>query len=99
MTSRSPSLMSMLNRTAAIIALSSVAWGVSAQTKAEPSAQDKMAIEAVFTRVDANGDSKLSKEEAARLPAISAKFDQLDKDKDGSLSLAEFTVGATAAQQ
>jgi hypothetical protein len=99
MTSHSSRLTQLLNRTAAIIALSSAAWGVSAQTKAEPSAQDKMAIEAVFTRVDANGDSKLSKEEAERLPAISAKFDQLDKNKDGSLSLAEFAFGATAAQQ
>ncbi|MDP1693390.1 MAG: EF-hand domain-containing protein [Burkholderiaceae bacterium] len=28
-----------------------------------------------------------------RVPAIAAKFDELDKDKDGSLSLDEFTAG------
>jgi len=98
MTTRSPTLVQMMNRTAAIIALSASAWGVSAQTTAEPSAKDKTALEAAFTRADTNGDSKLSKEEAARLPAISAKFAQLDKDKDGSLSLAEFAVGFNAAQ-
>jgi Ca2+-binding EF-hand superfamily protein len=54
-------------------------------------------VEAAFARADANGDGKLSKEEAARLPAISAKFAQLDKDKDGSLSPAEFAAGVTAA--
>jgi Ca2+-binding EF-hand superfamily protein len=98
MTSRSPTLVQMLNRTAAIVALSSAAWGVCAQTTAEPSAKDKTALEAAFTRADANGDNKLSKDEAARLPAISARFAELDKNKDGSLSLAEFAVGFTAAQ-
>jgi len=98
MTTRSPTFVQMLNRTAAIIALSSAAWGVSAQTTAEPSAKEKTALEAAFMRADANADNKLSKEEAARLPAISAKFAELDKNKDGVLSLAEFAVGYAAAQ-
>jgi hypothetical protein len=98
MTFRSLSLAQMLNRTAAIVALSSAAWGVSAQTGAEPAAPPaKDKVEAAFNRADANGDGKLSKDEAARMPAISAKFAQLDKDKDGSLSPAEFAAGASAA--
>ena len=97
MTFRSLTLAQMLNRTAAIVALSSAAWGVSAQTTTEPAAPAKDKVEAAFTRADANGDGKLSKEEAARMPAVSAKFAQFDKDKDGSLSLAEFTAGVTAA--
>ncbi|MBC7957028.1 MAG: hypothetical protein H7Y33_14300 [Cytophagales bacterium] len=97
MTYHFPTLTHMLNRTAAIVALSSVAWGVSAQTTMDSSAKDKTAVEAAFTRADTNGDSKLSKEEASRLPAISAKFVEIDKNKDGSLSLAEFTVGFNAA--
>ena len=56
-----------------------------------------MAAEAAFTKADANGDGKVSKDEAAKLPAIAAKFDMLDKDKDGSLTLAEFAAGYTAA--
>ena len=59
-------------------------------------AKDKVAIEAAFTRADVNADGKLSKEEAAALPAISAKFAELDKNKDGFLSLAEFAAGYSA---
>jgi hypothetical protein len=69
-----------------------------AQTKnpsAEPApvAKDKEVVEAAFKRADANGDGKLSKEEAAKLPAISAKFDQLDKSKQGFITLEEFAAG------
>ena len=52
--------------------------------------------EAAFKRADANSDGKLSKDEAARLPAIAAKFDELDRDKDGFLTMAEFTAGYDA---
>ena len=60
----------------------------------QPSAADKAAADA-FKRADSNHDGKLSREEAARLPAIAAKFDELDKDKDGLLSLEEFMAGYT----
>ncbi len=46
--------------------------------------------EIAFMRADANGDGKLSKPEAARLPAVASKFDALDKDKDGALSMGEY---------
>jgi Ca2+-binding EF-hand superfamily protein len=65
----------------------------------EPSAADKTNIEAAFTRADANGDGKLSREEVARMPVIADKFDTLDKNKDGFLSMEEFAVGAMAAQK
>jgi Ca2+-binding EF-hand superfamily protein len=97
MTFRSLSFTQMLSRTAAIVALSSAACGVSAQTAAEPAAPTKDKVAAAFARADANGDGKLSKEEAARMPAVSAKFAQFDKDKDGSLSPAEFAAGVGAA--
>ena len=45
--------------------------------------------EIAFMRADANGDGKLSKAEAVRLPAVASKFDALDKDKDGMLSMGE----------
>ena len=64
---------------------------------AEPMAKDKVAIEAAFTKADTNADGKLSKEEAAMVPAIGAKFAELDKNKDGFLTLAEFAAGYTAA--
>jgi Ca2+-binding EF-hand superfamily protein len=71
---------------AAAMALMATPHFATAQTSAA-------AGEAAFKRADANGDGKLSKEEAARLPAIAAKFDELDKDKDGALSMAEFMAG------
>ena len=62
---------------------------------AELSAVDREAIEAAFARGDSNGDGKLSREEAQRFPEIAARFDSLDRDHDGFLSLMEFSVGAT----
>ncbi len=62
---------------------------------AEMSAVDREAIEAAFARADSNGDGKLSRDEAQRFPEIAARFDELDRDHDGVLSLIEFSVGAT----
>lgn len=61
----------------------------------ELSAVDREAIEAAFARADTNADGKLSREEAQRFPEIAARFDELDRDHDGFLSLVEFSVGAT----
>jgi hypothetical protein len=52
--------------------------------------------EIAFMRADANGDGKLSKAEAARLPAVASKFDALDKDKDGMLSMSEYMTAFEA---
>jgi hypothetical protein len=52
--------------------------------------------EVAFMRADANGDGKLSKAEAARIPSVGAKFDALDKDKDGMLSMGEYMVAFDA---
>jgi hypothetical protein len=55
--------------------------------------------EIAFMRADANGDGKLSKAEAARLPAVASKFDALDKDKDGMLSMSEYMAAFEAPKQ
>ncbi len=66
-----------------------------AQTAAAPApdAKARMAVEAAFAKADTNGDGKVSKDEAAKMPELSAKFATLDKDKDGALTLAEFAAG------
>jgi Ca2+-binding EF-hand superfamily protein len=66
-----------------------------AQTPApapDASARERLAVEAAFNRADANGDGKLSRDEASQLPAIALKFDDLDKNKDGFLSMEEFSA-------
>jgi EF hand len=55
--------------------------------------------ELAFMRADANGDGKLSKPEAARLPQVAQKFDALDKDKDGALSMTEYMAAFEAPKQ
>ena len=72
------------------------ALGAIAQPADPPgtSATERAAIEAAFARADANGDAKLSRDEAQRLPEIAVRFDMLDKNRDGFLSLEEFAVGA-----
>jgi hypothetical protein len=86
-----------LTRPALVAALlAGFAFGVSAQTKApsaEGPAKDKSVAEASFSKADANADGKLSKDEAAKLPAIATRFDELDKNKDGILSPDEFAAG------
>lgn len=46
-----------------------------------------------FTKADLSHDGKLSRDEARAVPGVGDKFDLLDKDKDGSLSLTEFSAG------
>lgn len=83
--------------------LATACCGFAAATMAQmaaPAATDakgRMAVEAAFAKADTNGDGKVSKDEAAKLPAIATKFDSLDKDKDGALTLAEFAAGYNPA--
>jgi hypothetical protein len=56
---------------------------------------EPVSAEAAFRRADTNKDGRLSREEAAALPAILARFDELDGNKDGYLSLEEFMTGYT----
>lgn len=74
------------------VVLSAYAQSQAPSAEQPVAAKDRAVIEAAYSRADANSDGKLSKTEAARLPAISAKFDELDKNQDGLLSLDEFSV-------
>jgi hypothetical protein len=98
----------MRSRARQIIAvtLASVALGASVHAQrtqrydTTPSAQtpdpQPTSAEDAFRRADANKDGKLSREEAAAIPAVAARFDELDANKDGFLSLEEFLTGYTS---
>ena len=73
--------------------------GAQPGTQATGGAADtSAAVKAAFRRADTNNDGKLSREEAAALPAVAEKFTQLDKDSDGGITAMEFEAGVTMAQ-
>ena len=43
-----------------------------------------------FRKADTNSDQRLSRGEAAVWPGLARQFDKVDRDKDGSISSAEF---------
>jgi Ca2+-binding EF-hand superfamily protein len=67
-----------------------LAGGAYAQSTAMPAAPADAEVKAAFTKADKNADGKLSRDEAAALPAVAANFDRVDSDKDGTISSAEF---------
>jgi hypothetical protein len=88
------------------VTLASLALGAAAQAQrpgrpAPPASVQSpdpqpTSAEAAFHRADTNKDGKLSREEAAVVPAVAARFDELDANKDGFLSLEEFLTGYTS---
>jgi hypothetical protein len=83
-------------RSSASATLVALSLGLSASAfaqDAKPMAAPSDAAQAAFKRADANGDGKLSKEEAARLPGIAEKFDALDKEGKCFLTMADFAAG------
>jgi hypothetical protein len=50
-------------------------------------------IDAAFVRADADRNGQISRQEAARFPAVLELFDRMDTDRNGGLSRAEFEAG------
>lgn len=81
------------NHLAALLGSAALAFSLPALS--QPAAPGADAA-AAFKKADANADGKLSKTEAAALPAIASRFDELDMDKDTFLSMGEFSAGLAA---
>ena len=64
-------------------------------TATSPSPSGSATVDAAFKQADLNADGKLSSEELKQIPALSSRFSDLDKDKDGSVSSTEFSAGVT----
>ncbi len=78
------------------LAASAACWAAAAQQATPPTGAEEAPFRSAFTRADTDSDGKLSKKEAAQFPAVAAKFEELDADRDGFLSLREFGAGYTA---
>ena len=48
-----------------------------------------------YSKLDLDGDGKISKDEAATDPTLSYNFSKLDKDRDGALSSTELSAAKT----
>ncbi len=72
------------------------AYALSA-TAAEPSAWDRVVMEATFSKADTNDDGQLTKVEALRWGILPERFDVLDVNRDGVLDLEEFAGGFAGA--
>jgi Ca2+-binding EF-hand superfamily protein len=51
-------------------------------------------MEQAFKKADKDHDGKLTREEAKALPRVAKNFDQIDADKDGTVSLDEIYASA-----
>ncbi|UCU99341.1 EF-hand domain-containing protein [Acidovorax radicis] len=60
------------------------------------SSHPAVAAASAFDRADSDKDGQLNAKEATKLPAISQRFNELDTDKSGTLSRAEFDKGVNS---
>ena len=70
------------------------------QCKADPAkcrAERQARVEARFKRADANGDGRLSRDEAQKgMPRLTRHFDQIDANHDGVVTLEELHAARKA---
>ncbi|MFT4249532.1 MAG: EF-hand domain-containing protein [Pseudomonas sp.] len=76
----------------AFVALAALSGGVAFATDTLPAGAPKPP-QAKLAALDKNGDGFVDRGEATADPKLAAKFDELDKDKDGKLSADELRRG------
>ncbi len=61
-------------------------------TAPKPATGEQADVSTVFNQADTNGDGRLSRQEAQAIPGLAERFDAVDTDKDGAISLQELSV-------
>lgn len=82
----------LLAATSTLCAMQAVqaADGTASGSRAE---RIKAEFEARFKKADANGDGKLTKDEAKNgMPRVAEHFDEIDRDKHGSITPADIAA-------
>lgn len=83
-------------------AASLLACTLGAQAQTPPSTPvataDSQNIEALFKRADKDGDGKLSRAEGIEAGLTASRFAEIDADKDGFISMAEFAAAYKPAK-
>lgn len=75
--------------TPALLALLVAAPLVQAKSLPEPTPEQQQVLQARWRAADTNGDGFIDRTEAQGLPPIAKRFDELDTDRDGRLSMQE----------
>jgi hypothetical protein len=84
--------MNTLIKVAALAAVLSIPAAFAQESPTAAATSQSGAQSMDYSKLDKNGDGNISKEEAKADPSLSAKFDELDKDKSGSLSTTELAA-------
>jgi Ca2+-binding EF-hand superfamily protein len=86
----------------ALVGLMFWALPVHAQTPSAPDPtagraadRDASTVDGAFQLADRDGDGRLSNDELSQFPSLAARLHDLDADRDGFVSRAEFSAGVT----
>ena len=90
--------MNTLIKVAALAAVLSIPAAFAADYPSSPAAQPSTQT-VDYSKLDMDGNGKISKDEAAADASLSASFSKLDTDKDGSLSSTELSAAAKTKEQ
>jgi len=77
------------------LSLAAAGQAFAQSTAPQPDVGAQAEVEAVFKQADANGDGRLSPQEAQVIAGLSERFDAVDTNKDGVISLQELSVAMT----
>ena len=66
--------------------------------KAMPAEAGKTELPSMFKELDQNKDGQVSKEESKRSAEVQARFDAMDTDRNGKITVAEWNMAEKAKQ-